>query len=1144
MSKQLYTFFLLFLLFAAGVSAQTCDNFTATAVTIESRCAATGKIVITAANGSGTYNYAVTGPVSTPYTSSDTIDGLPAGVYQVFVRDVIDGCFFSIPNVIVDGSYHDPRFDLTKSDVTCFNGTNGTITVDNIQFGRAPFSYTIVAPSPYAVGTTNSTGIFTDLVPGSYFIQQRDSCGGIQTRNISILNYDWFIDQSSVTRFDCDSADVFIRLKDIFGNLNTSGNTFDGYTYGAITPAGDTISFNTYSFQVLLGNFRSLKLFAKDKCGNIKTVNWNENKKPALASAVTQLNKECNFLSVKVTGQQNLTNPNYCLYDSLDNLITCNTSGQFDSLAYGSYCIKMTDVCFDTVITRCFTAVKPIPSVAADVTVRNGNNCQSFNVSVGAQTNLYNPQFCLYDSLDVLISCNNTGDFINLPVGRYCMRITGSICNDTTIMRCFTIAPVELGPGVEVEFSNYSCSSFTGKITGTTGLGNAHYCLYDNLNVLIGCNYTGVFDSLAYGSYCMTIETSILNGACADTLFTRCFSVTKPTPSVGNVHTVKSCASFNASISGIQNMLNPNFCLYQNNVLISCNTSGSFDSLAFGNYCIRVTDTSCADTTIERCFEVLADVIDITAKAKASCSIDESKITVTIETGTGPFEVKIYDPSGNLLKTITTGNTQIVIDSLPNLPVGDRYTITVSEACGNQASVTVAPVVSYFTKSIAITRNCPGGSFAQGSNDIQLTLNSNLAKVYPTIIKKDGVSVNTSYSFSNASQTVFTFKDLEPAVYIIRSRVNNSCNLSLYDTITVSAYQYPSLQNSTLYRCDDNSFNITAVTTGGIGPSLYEIIGSIPNTPSIIAPPQSSPVFNINNGTAYTLVRLRVLDVCGNASINDISTVPLVNVVVNVQGGCIFEDATLRVDSIAGASYSWYKKTSDTDSSLIGSNASYYIPYIGLTDTAMYVCKVVLNNGCITRHAGYRITGYCDLILDDSNIKLQGKKSGNDVVISWKANNESDLREYIVERKRSNESQYTPIYTETVKGTNGLYSFIDTKPGYDKTYYRLSVVKENRNTAYTNFITIRHDLSESSFYTYPNPVKDLLTVQLNNTTLKEIVWKLTDSNGKLIQQNKLSVLPQQNFILLRPAAAHPGMYLLSITDTKTNTTITKKIMFQ
>jgi hypothetical protein len=291
-------------------------------------------------------------------------------------------------------------------------------------------------------------------------------------------------------------------------------------------------------------------------------------------------------------------------------------------------------------------------------------------------------------------------------------------------------------------------------------------------------------------------------------------------------------------------------------------------------------------------------------------------------------------------------------------------------------------------------------------------------------------------------------------------------------------------------------------------------------------------------------VRLRVLDACSNASINDISTVPLTNVVVNVEGGCILDFANLKVDSIPGASYSWYKKTSAVDSTLIGTNSSYYIPFITIADTALYLCKVVLNNGCITRLANFRLTGYCDLILNDDNIQLEGRKAGSNVLINWKVNSESGIKDYILERKRSNENQFTAIHRQRVNGTNGAYSTIDTKPGYEKNYYRIRVIKENGTSAYTDFIIIRNDLLENSFHTYPNPVKDVLTVQLNNPGLKEIVWKLSDINGRVVQEKKLSVLPQQNFLLARPAAVHPGMYLLSITDVQNNTTVTKKIIFQ
>ncbi len=1143
MSKKFYLLFLLAFLYAVNCFSQICSTFSATAETVESRCAATGKIIITVLNGSGTYNYSVTGPVSTPYTSSDTIDGLPAGAYDVFVKDIVNNCFYTIPNVIVSGSYQDPRFELLKTNVTCFNGNNGTITVNNVQYGRPPFNYTIVAPSTFGIGTGSATGVFTNLVPGSYFIQQRDSCGGIQTRNISILNYDWFFDQYSVTKVTCDSSDIYIRLKDIYGKLNTADTIFSGFIYGAVTPLGDTIFSNNYQFRIQLGNFRSLKLFAKDKCGNIKTVNWVNNNTPRVATAVNELNKECNFFSARITDQQNLTDPNYCLYDSSNNLITCNSTGQFDSLAYGSYCIRITDVCYDTIINRCFTAVKPVPSVAANVTVTYGDDCNVVTVSINGQSNLNNPQFCLYDRLDVLIACNTTGTFGNVPIGNYCMKITGTLCNDTTLIRCFTIVPLPVGPGTGPEFSNFTCNTFTGTITGTTGLGNATYCLYDSSNLLLRCNTTGIFDSLAFGAYCITIQVSRINGGCADTLFPRCFTVSKPVPAVSDVQITKTCSTFNASIATYQNLINPLFCLYQKNTLIACNSTGVFDSLAFGKYCINVTD-SCSDSTIVKCFDVKPDTVEIAVSAKPSCSLDETKITVTIATGVSPYIVEVFDHLGILIRTISTNNTQIDIDSLPSLPLNETYKIVVLDVCGNMATSFIAPVAAYLTKSIVLKKNCPGGSFTQGSADIEITLNSNISKATPVIIKRDGSTVNFTYSFSNSSQTVFTFKTLKPAVYIIRSRLNNTCNITVYDTVTITAYQYPSLQNSSLYRCDDNSFNITAITTGGIAPVTYEIIGSVPSAPSIITPPQSSPAFSINNGTAYTLVRLRVLDACSNASINDISTVPLVNFIITSVGGCFNEEAILKVDSTAGATYAWYKKTSAVDSTFIGSNSSYYIPVVTASDTAMYLCKVVLNTGCITRLAYFHVTGFCDILLPDANIKLEGKKSGDDVLISWKVNNENGIKEYVVERKRKNENQFTAIHQQKVKSTNGSYSTTDTKPGYYTMNYRIRILKENGDVTYSNFITVKSGFSQSDMIIYPNPVKNTFTIQLKNITAKEIIYRLTNLNGKVIEQKKLYILPQQNISLERPPFALKGMYLLSIIDVQSNTTTTQKLVFQ
>jgi hypothetical protein len=163
MKKLYFQFYILICFFTlAGVvsKAQNCALLKATFSTFESRCAATGSIKINTSGGSGDYKYKVSGPVNTNYTSTDSITGLSAGTYIITITDVVSNCTLTIPNAIVGGSYQDPRFTLTGVDVSCDNGSNGSITVIGQLFGRGPFAYSIVAPSPMGVGTTNSFSKF------------------------------------------------------------------------------------------------------------------------------------------------------------------------------------------------------------------------------------------------------------------------------------------------------------------------------------------------------------------------------------------------------------------------------------------------------------------------------------------------------------------------------------------------------------------------------------------------------------------------------------------------------------------------------------------------------------------------------------------------------------------------------------------------------------------------------------------------------------------------------------------------------------------------------------------------------------------------------------------------------------------------
>src|SRR4051812_21899141 len=213
MKKNVYTcvsgFLLLAVFYLLPLSAhtQTCASLQVRCTTAESRCMATGIITVQASGGSGNYNYKVAGPVTTSFTSSNIIGGLQAGVYKVIVRDITNNCQIEKNSIVVNGTYSDPRFLLTATDVTCA-GNDGSITVANQQFGRSPFSYTIVAPSPAGIGTSNTSGFFPNLIAGEYAVQLKDSCGGIQVRRVTLQDYSWWFDGVDVAKTDCNNADA------------------------------------------------------------------------------------------------------------------------------------------------------------------------------------------------------------------------------------------------------------------------------------------------------------------------------------------------------------------------------------------------------------------------------------------------------------------------------------------------------------------------------------------------------------------------------------------------------------------------------------------------------------------------------------------------------------------------------------------------------------------------------------------------------------------------------------------------------------------------------------------------------------------------------------------------------------------------
>ena len=782
----------------------------------------------------------------------------------------------------------------------------------------------------------------------------------------------------------------------------------------------------------------------------------------------------------------------------------------------------------------------PIPIV--DSIIPDYGDCTNFGIRIKGDS-LTNPYYCLYDSIGNLIQCDSTGMFDSIPLGNYCIHIHDA-CLDTTIIKCFTIGPPIIINDLNVSISNKDCTSFTASAS-SDNLINPYYCLYDSANVLISCDSSGVFNNLPYGNYCIKATNS-----CPDTTFTVCFNADPPIPSVSpNVSfSNNTCTSFTAKITGQQNLTNPQYCLYDSNdIQLSCNSSGVFNNLLYGSYCIKIVD-GCNDTTITRCFAKSLSPLDISVSANKSCFYGYSKFNVTLSGGGAPFDVKIYTPGDSLFFEGVYNNSNFNIDSIPPIPLRQSYRIIATDNCGNVDSTNVSPSVSHFNHTPSVTAKCPGGSWPNGSGDIQTSASTNMGSLTVKIIKKDNISLSPSLTPNTVAGSTYTFNDLGPGTYIISYKASDGCNVYNYDTVTIVPYQFPDLSRSSAYQCDTHGFSVGAVVSNGVGPFSYEIIGSTPSVPSIIAAPQSNPLFNVDNGTNYSLIRLRVLDACGNATLADASILPLAIDEIFATSNCLLQPTTLSVDSIYNSTYSWYKKTNitDTDSTLIGSASSYHIPTVLPSDTGIYVCHIDVNSGCVKRTYVYDLNGGCYVVLPITLLDFSGKYTDNKILLNWNVTNEHNIKNYVIERKNSY-NNFIEIGTKYVMGNSmntSEYSFLDTKPDPGKNYYRLKLTGNDNTVTYSKTISLAGQQTRLTVNVYPNPVKDLLNIDFGISNNHVYKISLYNSVDQLMSESTFRTGVNNQLQIARTKSMSTGLYILQIIDETNNERYTQKIVFR
>ena len=93
---------------------------------------------------------------------------------------------------------------------------------------------------------------------------------------------------------------------------------------------------------------------------------------------------------------------------------------------------------------------------------------------------------------------------------------------------------------------------------------------------------------------------------------------------------------------------------------------------------------------------------------------------------------------------------------------------------------------------------------------------------------------------------------------------------------------------------------------------------------------------------------------------------------------------------------------------------------------------------------------------------FHARTEGENVKLEWKTGDETNLQNFVIERKTQN-SSYVELTTINPKGSNSFYSFVDESVYKSSDYvftYRLKIVDNDQKISYSSEVSISSNISD------------------------------------------------------------------------------------
>ena len=806
---------------------------------------------ITTSGGSpASLTYNVTSLTGAPYnvtqvSPNTTFAGLGIGSYQVTVTNPTTGCSVQTIHYVNQPNTFGINVPVT-SNVTCFGGNNGSITItifDNTvpPDNSGPFNYNIVNNANVSVASGSSPNAGPRVVGGL--------AAGIYTAQVTLTNNpfctvtkNFSITQPSTAVSLSSATTTSVTCTNNQGSIavNATGGP-PPYTFAIAPSSGAQANPGTFT-GLSAGNY-TITVTDSNGCTASNAAPIVLSVPPPISSGISAaptllLCFADNTATITATGTTGGQGSNY-LY-TLVNVGTGATSGPQLSNAFpgnvaGTYHIDIKDSFNCTFTTANITVNQPAAPLSAALTQQSAATCLNQAVLRITASGGTPPYF--YSASNVgPFSPFPAGGLISVPPGTYSYFVRDA--NNCALAQTGTIivAPV-ITPTVMVDTTNAVISCFGGSTSvtalATNGLAGFpySYSLLNSSNLVVqGPQASGTFNNVIAGTYTIRVT----NGDCVQS--SASFTLVQPSQ-LNVVSQSQTNVLCNGDSNGtISVVVNGGTGVIQYS--ISSNpgqtvNSGTFTGLPFGTYTVFVQDqngctnlnTAPPSSSLTFTITQPTPISVISTVTQPACFDDKGKIVLNVSGGTTTATVGYTALVGTLTQTNLTGNF-----TFANLAPG-VYPIKVTDAngCKFEFSETIVAGVN-MQQNYIVTPTCIGN------------VHDNIVKI---VVNPSIPASEFSYSLDGGpftSTNIYT--GLAPGVHNVTVSHTSPIAPFLVCTkvvgpITIFPYSQPVL---TVVDSGLNQFTMS--TTGGVPGYTYTVNGGT----------ATNAVYQFNQTGIYTIV--------------------------------------------------------------------------------------------------------------------------------------------------------------------------------------------------------------------------------------------------------------------------------------------------